>query len=135
MATVLKLAFGLVFGLLTFVLPLPVGGEKLFSEWGRATLFLGLLFGLFSAFAPIDSVPILERILRSKRGKWVAIALGGLAVLSVGGYLGMRSAIKVPEGCGLWVELLLYILSNLLLAFLLAVTGVVVAMELMKKRG
>lgn len=134
MATALKLAFSLIFGLLTFVLPLPVGGEKLFGELGRAALFLGLLIGLFSTFARVDSVPILERILRSSKGKQVAIALGGLAVLSVGGYLWMRSAIKVPEGFGLWVELLLYALSNLLLAFLLAVTGVVVATALMKSR-
>lgn len=134
MATALKLAFSLIFGLLTFVLPLPVGGEKVFGEWGRGALFLGLLLGLFSAFAPIDGVPILERILRSRRGKQVAIALGGLAVLSVGGYLWMRSAIKVPEGFGLWVEVLLYSLSNLLMAFILAVTGVVVATALMKKR-
>lgn len=135
MATVLKLAFSVIFGLLTFVLPLPLGGEKLFSEWGRAALLLGILLGLFIAFASIDSVPILERILRSKRGKRVAIALGGLTVLSVGGYLGMRNSIKVPEGFALWFEILLYALSNLLLAFFLAVTGVVVAMVLMKKRG
>lgn len=46
MATVLKLGFSLVFGLLTFVLPLPVGGEQFFGEWGRAALFLSLLCGL-----------------------------------------------------------------------------------------
>ena len=134
MATALKLVFSLIFGLLTFVLPLPVGGEKLFGEWGRAALFLGLLLGLFCAFARIDDAPILEHVLRSRRGKLVAIALGGLAALSVAGYLGMRSAINVPEGLGLWVELLLYALSSLLLAFLLAMTGVVVATALMKKR-
>lgn len=134
MATALKLAFSVIFGLLTFVLPLPIGGEKLFGEWGRAALFLGLLLGLFSTFAPIDNVPVLERILRSRRGKHVAIVFGGLAVLSVVGYLWMRSTIKVPEGPGLWVEMLLYTLSNLLLAYLLAVTGVVVATALMKKR-
>lgn len=135
MATALKLVFSLVFGLLTFVLPLPVGGEKLFGEWGRAGLFLGLLLGLIVSFAKIESVPIFERILRSSRGKRIAVGVAVIAIVSVGGYLAMRSTVNVPEGVVLWVQLLLYAVSNLLVALLLAVAGTVVAMALMKNRN
>lgn len=135
MATALKLAFSLVFGLLTFVLPLPIGGERLFGEWGRAGLLLGLLLGLVVSFAPFESVPIFERILRSSRGKQMALAFAVAAIVSVGGYLLMRSAVRVPEGVLLWVEILLYGAANLLMAFLLAVAGTFVATALLKWRN
>lgn len=131
----LKLAFSILFGLLTFVLRLPVGGEKLFAEVGRAALLLGLLFGLFVVVASIKNVSILEWILRRRRGRQFAVALCLLTVLSVGGYLAARSSIKVPEGWVLYVEMLLYALANLCLALLLAATGGWIAMRLMKKQG
>lgn len=132
-STVLRLAFSVLFGLLTFVLPLPVGGEQLFAEMGRAALLLGILFGSFVIVCSIKKVSILEWILRRKRGRRFVTALGVLTVLSVGAYLVLRRAINVPEGGVLYVEMLLYALSNLLLAFFLSVIGGGLAMKLMTK--
>ncbi|MEW6706000.1 MAG: hypothetical protein AB1430_14240 [Pseudomonadota bacterium] len=135
MATALKLAFSLVFGLLTFVLPLPVGGEKLFGEWGRAALFLGLLVGLLLSFGRLDGVPLLERSWRSRRGRRAGLVVVLTAAASVAGYLAMRSAIQVPEGIILWIELISFFAANLSMALLLTAAGAVLAQALMGPRG
>lgn len=132
-STIFKLAFGIVFGLLTFVLPLPVGGEKLFAEVGRAALLLGILFGLFVIIGSVEKVSILQWILRRKRGRRFVTAMGVLTIFSVGTYLVVRRAINVPEGGVLYVEMLLYALSNLLIAFFLSATGGGLVMKFMRK--
>ena len=133
MASVLKLGFSLVFGLLTFVLPLPVGGEELFGDWGRAALFLGVLCGLVLSFAKLNGQSLVENLLARSKGRSAAMALALVAVSSVAGYLTMRGAIKVPEGVVLGGEVLLFFVASLSLAVTLTVAGALTASALSKK--
>ena len=133
MATVLKLGFSLVFGLLTFVLPLPIGGEQLFGEWGRAALFLSLLCGLVLSFAKLDGRILVEHVLTRSKGRKGALALVLVAGSSVAGYLAMRGEIKVPDGAMLWVEVLMFFVASLSLGVILTVAGALTARALLTK--
>ncbi len=123
MGTRRDLAFSALFGLMTFILPLPLGGVEWFAQVGRAALLLGLLLGQFVIVASDIKVSILERMLSKRKGRRFAMALFVLGVLSIGGYITMKNTINLPKGWVLYVELLLYGISQLLLGFLMWVTG------------
>lgn len=133
MLTLLKLAFGLLFGLFTFILPLPLGGEQLLGEWGRAAMFFGIVCGVMLSFA------------KAGRGRWpgsgviahkgALIVAGVLAVLATGLHLYLLRTVGAPQGASLWLEVGTYAFATFLDAVLLSLLGAWAAAQFHRLRS
>jgi hypothetical protein len=129
MIMLLKIIVGLLFGLFAFVVPAPIGGEHEFAGFGRLAVLCGITFGLGLYF--LRGRQWLAGQFRAKN--WSARLAVGIPIVAGLCYLSMRTAIDTPIGLPLILELILYVLFSLTLAFALSIVGALIVERLGKK--